>query len=102
MASNRAQQPTLHTQQLILRPFMLADAQDIQHLAGAPEIAATTLNIPHPYEDGMAEAWIKACQTGFETGTSESCIRTCFAKNWDDVRGVSSPASSEGRDSRTL
>jgi [ribosomal protein S5]-alanine N-acetyltransferase len=26
--------------------------------AGAREVAATTLNIPHPYEPGMAEQWI--------------------------------------------
>ncbi|WP_315790446.1 hypothetical protein [Fischerella sp. JS2] len=39
---------------LTLRPFCLADAGDVQHLAGVREIAAMTLTIPHPYEDGMA------------------------------------------------
>lgn len=30
----------------------------MQRLAGRREIADTTLTIPHPYLDGMAESWI--------------------------------------------
>lgn len=59
------QQPTLQTQRLILRPFTLADAPDVQRLAGDRDIAATTLLIPHPYEDGMAEAWIQTHPAAF-------------------------------------
>lgn len=64
------QQPTLQTQRLVLRPFTLADAPDVQHLAGAREIAATTTNIPHPYEDGVAEAFIQQNATSFQEGKS--------------------------------
>lgn len=51
-------QPTLHTTRLVLRPFTAADTPVVQRLVGAASIADTTLNIPHPYLDGMAEAWI--------------------------------------------
>jgi RimJ/RimL family protein N-acetyltransferase len=53
-------QPILHTPRLTLRPFELADAPDVQRLAGAREVASTTAAIPHPYADGMAEEWIGA------------------------------------------
>jgi len=44
----------------------LADFADVQRLAGDRDIAATTLRIPHPYEDGM---------------TYEGCLRQ-HLKKW--------------------
>ena len=51
---------------MILRPFSLTDAPAVQRLAGDRDVASTTLNIPHPYEDGMAEEWINGQQQSFE------------------------------------
>ncbi len=50
--------PTLETARLLLRPFTRADAPSVQLYAGASEIAAMTLHIPHPYPDRLAEEWI--------------------------------------------
>ena len=51
-------QPTLRTPRLLLRPFTPEDAPTIQRLAGVAAVANTTLSIPHPYPDGLAETWI--------------------------------------------
>lgn len=48
----------IETERLHLRFFTLDDAPTVQKLAGAWDIARTTVNIPHPYLDGMAEQWI--------------------------------------------
>ena len=61
-------QPVLETPRLLLRPFTLADASEVQRLAGAWEIADVTGNVPHPYEDGMAEEWIGGHAARFAQG----------------------------------
>lgn len=65
---NAQEQPVLETSRLLLRPFVQADAVDVQRLAGAPEVAETTLNVPHPYENGVAEAWIEGHPARFASG----------------------------------
>ena len=65
-----AQQQELKTERLVLRPFILEDSAEVQRLAGNKAIADTTLNIPHPYEDGAAEAWIGTHKEHFESGQS--------------------------------
>jgi hypothetical protein len=60
--------PRLTTARLVLRQFALSDAAEVQRLAGDRAIADTTLEIPHPYEDGMAEQWIATHAPKFEAG----------------------------------
>lgn len=60
--------PEFETKRLILRPFGNSDAAEVMRLAGDRAIADTTLNIPHPYEQGMAEEWISTHQDAFDRG----------------------------------
>ncbi|MCM2465093.1 GNAT family N-acetyltransferase [Methanoculleus oceani] len=62
------QQPVLVTDRLLLRPFTLADAPEVQRLAGDYEVASSTLEIPYPYPDGAAENWVATHRPGFENG----------------------------------
>jgi RimJ/RimL family protein N-acetyltransferase len=57
--------PKLETERLVLRPFTLEDATLVQKYAGDKRIYQTTSNIPHPYENGMAEWWISTHATTF-------------------------------------
>jgi ribosomal-protein-alanine N-acetyltransferase len=63
-------QPILETGRLILRPFILNDAPDVQRLGGASEVADTTLNVPHPYEISDAQQWISGQAARFASGSS--------------------------------
>ncbi len=58
--------PTLKAEYLVLRPFVSADAGQVQMLAGDYEIYRTTSNIPHPYEVDKAEQWISSHAKRFE------------------------------------
>jgi [ribosomal protein S5]-alanine N-acetyltransferase len=62
------QQPELTTDRLLLRSLTQTDAPQVQQLAGDEAIAATALNIPHPFEDGMAEAWIATHESDYTVG----------------------------------
>lgn len=63
-------QPTLVSPRLTLRPFAPTDAATVQALAGEWAIADTTLNVPHPYENGMAEHWIAGHEEQFREGSN--------------------------------
>lgn len=58
----------LETPRLRLRPFELGDAADVVRLAGEREIAATTRQIPHPYELPMAQQWLASLPEASQRG----------------------------------
>ena len=62
-------QPILTTGSLTLRSFDPNDVSAVQILAGNYNVSKSTLNIPHPYEDGMAEKWIGSHQETWNTKT---------------------------------
>jgi RimJ/RimL family protein N-acetyltransferase len=69
-------QPILSTTRLVLRPFRLEDASEVQRLAGEREVAATTFRIPHPYPDGAAEEWINSLAPRYEQGETVAFVIT--------------------------
>jgi [ribosomal protein S5]-alanine N-acetyltransferase len=60
--------PTLGTDRLVLREFVMADVPELHRLAGSRELARTMLHHPHPYEEGAAEGWIRGLRPLFESG----------------------------------
>jgi RimJ/RimL family protein N-acetyltransferase len=78
--------PLLITPRLLIRSFTLQDAPRVQLLAGDPAIADTTLNIPHPYEDGMAEVWIAGHADQFNRG--EQAHFAVVLRDADELMGA--------------
>jgi RimJ/RimL family protein N-acetyltransferase len=60
--------PLLRTERLVLRPFSLTDVPAVTRLISAREVAATTLRIPHPYNEEHARRFISECPAKAETG----------------------------------
>lgn len=75
----------LQTPRLLLRPFVITDAKNVQRLAGAREVADTTLLIPHPYPDGAAEQFIDGARADFEKG--ENYIFAVTLRATDELCG---------------
>jgi len=62
----------LRTPHLLLRSFQRGDIPAIVRLAGAREIAATTMNIPHPYTEEDAQSFFAHADDDFRAGRSVS------------------------------
>jgi RimJ/RimL family protein N-acetyltransferase len=60
----------LRTARLLLRSFVAEDIPGIVRLAGAKQIAATTLNIPHPYGEDDARSFLAKANEDFTEGLS--------------------------------
>lgn len=63
-----AQQPTLETNRLLLRPFNPDDADRINELVGDKAVAKPTLAIPHPYSLEDALEWLDTHKPDYESG----------------------------------
>lgn len=58
--------PTLETARLKLRPYLETDISALIPLIGAREIAATTLRIPHPYNEQEARDFLATLRSDDE------------------------------------
>lgn len=58
--------PVLHTDRLCLRMPVAGDIPRLVQYANHPQIAKMTLNVPHPYHEKDAVAWINMANEGFE------------------------------------
>jgi RimJ/RimL family protein N-acetyltransferase len=68
------EQPVLTTERLILRPYSLSDAKDLQRLIGDREVSDTLLLVPYPYLDGMAEEWIDKQSLEYQEGNPSNLL----------------------------
>jgi len=66
------EQLKIETERLILRPYTLADSSKVTALAGDIRVAATTLNIPHPYSEDLAKEWISSHENNWRERTEIS------------------------------
>jgi ribosomal-protein-alanine N-acetyltransferase len=62
----------LPTPRLLLRSFERGDVPAIVRLAGAREIAATTVNVPHPYTEEDARSFLARANDDCREGRSVS------------------------------
>jgi len=79
--------PRLDTKRLVLRPFQTSDAADVERLAGAREVADTTLTIPHPYPPGGGEQWIATHLAAWER-RDNLALAICARTSLDELLGA--------------
>ena len=77
--------PLLPTSRLLLRAFLPWDADVVQTLAGERDVAVNTLNVPHPYPDGVAAQWIASHGPAWE---KRSCLVLAITTEDEGVVGA--------------
>ena len=90
----RATLPTLETGRLCLRPWTLADASVMQHLAGNKCVARYT-TLPHPYGDGEAEKFISTHEAQFDAG--KAAVLAVTLRETGEITGGPRPFSPRDR-----
>ena len=76
----------IDTERLVLRPPAPDDAPRLHRLIGDWDVARMTANVPHPYEDGMAEAWIAKSARQIEA--DEACHVAVALRGSPDLIGA--------------
>jgi [ribosomal protein S5]-alanine N-acetyltransferase len=79
--------PQLVTERLVLRPFHVSDGPSVERLAGAREVADTTLAIPHPYPAGGGAQWI-ATHAAFWERRENLALAICSRASPDELLGT--------------
>jgi ribosomal-protein-alanine N-acetyltransferase len=64
---------------VLLRRFVVSDADGVERLAGEREVAETTAAIPHPYPRGGATAWIATHEAAVASGVEYTYAVTDLA-----------------------
>ncbi|MBJ7553557.1 GNAT family N-acetyltransferase [Marinomonas spartinae] len=59
-------QPVMYSERLILRPFLLSDADVVTYLVNTSLVADMTASIPHPYPEGLSARWIESHLEGWQ------------------------------------
>jgi RimJ/RimL family protein N-acetyltransferase len=80
--------PRLTTRRLLLRAFATEDADRVRELAGDSRIADTTLNVPHPYEAGMAQHWIASLESLCAAG-EQATFAVCLGDSGELIGAMS-------------
>jgi ribosomal-protein-alanine N-acetyltransferase len=70
------EQPGLLTDRLRLRAFTLEDAPGVAKYCGDIDVARMTANIPHPYDETMAEDWIASHAEAYAAGEAATFALT--------------------------
>jgi len=83
--------PELRTDRLHLRAFTPSDGSRVEQLAGAREVADTTLTIPHPYPNGAGASWIATHGEAW-TRASSLAMAICHSDFHDGLIGAISLA----------